>query len=57
MEATSQLILNFHNRKDEELLGALIVGLAKAKAFFDDKSHGIPEDVFAAAHAINPTEG
>ena len=58
MEATSQFILDFHNGKDEELPGALAEGLAKAKAFFNDRSHGIPEDVFAAAHtkATSPTE-
>lgn len=57
MEATSQFILNFNNRKEEELSAALTVGFAKVKAFFDEKSHGIPEDVFAVAYVVGPTEG
>lgn len=59
MECTSHYILDFYNKKDEELPGALAVGLAKARAFFDDRSHGILEKVFVATsdEAASPTKG
>lgn len=49
MECTSRCILDFHNKKDKDFPCALIVGLTKAKAFFKDRSHGIPKDFFIAA--------
>lgn len=50
MECTSHCITYFHIKKDDELPGALALGLSKVKTFFEDDSHGIPEEAFLVAH-------